>query len=212
MATTTKANTKAKAVEEEKVDPTVELMKQMAEMQKQMAEMAKQLQDKDTKLEKAEKEKSELAKKSKVLDRNRRIPVRSVTEGGLTYISKATGLNTYWSEYGSEHYMEVEELIRMKASSPEHLTSPWVLIEDEEVIDYLGLKSVYENIIPVDELDEFFTKPVEEVKAKLLKAPKGTKELVRSRATKMVMDGTLDSNRVIKAIEEILKIDLSMVE
>lgn len=208
-----KSTTKAvKEVVKEEVDVNAELMKQLQDMKDEMAKMQKALVEKDKKIETVEKDNVEIAKQHKTLDRQRRIAVRSVREGGLTYVSKATGLNTYWNDYGDEHYMEVEELIRMKSSSPAFLTKPWIMIDDEEVVEYLSLKTVYDAIIPIDELDSFFSKPVSEIDEAIKKAPIGTKELIRDRAYKMVSTGDLDSNKVIRAIEQNLKIDLSIAQ
>jgi hypothetical protein len=206
MAKATKA-TKAEA----KVDVNDELQAQLEAMQKQMAELQKQLASKDKELEKAEKDKVEAKKQVKQIDRNQRVAVRSVTEGGLTYVSRATGLTTTWSSFGDEHWIDVEELIRMKSSQPAFLANPWVVIDDESIVEYLGLKETYEKIIPVDELELFFRKSPEEIQAVLKKAPKGTKTLVASKARKLVQSKELDSISVIDAIEKSLEIDLSMV-
>lgn len=211
-ASTSKTTTSKTNEETQSVDVNAQLQKQLEEMQKQMALLTKQLESKDVELEKAEKEKEEAKRKSKQLDKNRRVPVRSVREGGLTYVSKSTGLTTTWSAYGDEQFMEVEELIRMKASSPTFLGRPWIVIDDEDVVEYLGLKDTYDKIIPVEEMDGFFKKNVEYIEELIKKAPKGTKELVASRARRLVQKGELDSNKVIKLLEKLLEIDLSMVQ
>lgn len=208
-----KNTTKVKEeVKVESVDVQVQLQEQLLAMQKQMEEMQKALLAKDAEVKEAKNEVKEVQKKAREIDRHKRVAVRSVTQGGLTYISKTTGLSTTWSNFGDEQWIEVEELIRMKSSSPVFLTNPWIVIDDEEIVEYLGLKSIYDKIISVDELDRFFSKPVADIEATLKTAPKGTKQLVATKARKLVESGELDSNRVIKALEKALEIDLSMVQ
>lgn len=209
MSTKSTGTSKTKAKVEVAMD--TDMQKQFEEMKKQMEEMQKLLAQKDKEVKEATKVAEESKSKSKQLDRFRRIPVRSVTEGGLTYISSANGLSTTWSDFGDEHWMEVEELIRMKSASPAFLTNPQVVIEDEEVIEYLGLQQVYDKIIPVDDMDNFFKKPLNEIEDLLKIAPKGTKNLVSSRARKLVETRELDSLSVIGLLEKALEIDLSMV-
>jgi hypothetical protein len=212
MATKKDTTTKATAKSTATPDVNKELQEQLLAMQKQMEAMQKALAEKDKEVEQVKAESEKVKTQSKQLDRNRRVPVRSVTEGGLTYVSSATGLSTTWASFGSEHYMEVEELIRMKSSQPAFLTLPYLVVDDEDVIEYLSLKDTYDKIIPVDELDAFFNKNVEEIEAILRKAPKGTKRLVATRARKLVESGELDSIKVKNKLQEVLEIDLSMVE
>lgn len=211
MAKVTTAKT-TKVKDEIITDNSTELQMQLLVMQKQMAEMQKALLAKDEEVKEAKSEVKATKKEARVIDRNKRVPVRSVTENGLTYVSKASGLTTTWSNFGDEQWLEVEELIRMKSSSPVFLTNPWIVIDDEEMVDYLGLKSIYDKIIAVDELEGFFNLPVTEIESILKTAPKGTKQLVSSKARKLVEAGELDSNKVIKVLEQSLEIDLSMVE
>lgn len=150
--------------------------------------------------------------KKKELDRNMMVPCRSVVQGSLTYLSRKTGLETNWENYGDEEYIDLGELMTMKASQPKFLNHPWLIIDDKDVVEHLGLKSVYDRIIPVDELQSFFYKSPDEMLEVLKKAPNGTRTLVADTARAKVQDGTLDSMKVIKMLEQELTIDLSMVD
>jgi hypothetical protein len=150
--------------------------------------------------------------KRKELDRNMMVSCRSVVQGELTYVSKKTGLETTWSKFGDEEYIDLGELMTMKASQPKFLNNPWIMIDDTDVVEHLGLKAVYDKIIAVEELDSFFYKQVDEMVEVLKKAPKGTRQLVADTARAKVQDGSLDSMRIIKALEKELIIDLSMVQ
>jgi hypothetical protein len=146
--------------------------------------------------------------KKKQIDLSELVPCRNITSGMLIYKSTKTGLEATWSEYGDEEYLEVSELLTMKTSQPKFLKEPWLLVDDEEVADYLGLTKMYANLIPVDELDYFFEKDAKEIAEILPLLPKGSRELVADKARKLIEANELDSTKVIRLLEQELKVDL----
>jgi hypothetical protein len=153
----------------------------------------------------------ETVKKRKEIDMKELVLCRSVTSGLLTYRSQRTGFEVVWNDYSEEQWIPVEELIAMKASKPMFLTTPWFIIENDDVIDYLGLRNIYNNIIDVDDLENFFRLPMSEISEKLKKVPKGFKETIASRSARMIADGTLFNIQIIKILEEELKINLQIL-
>ncbi|MBL4950991.1 hypothetical protein JK635_01895 [Neobacillus sp. YIM B02564] len=150
-------------------------------------------------------------KRKKQLDQDILIPCRNVTDGMLVYISKKTGLETTWVEHDAEEYLTVGELLTMRASQPKFLTEPWLVIDDEDASEYLDLKKLYDKLVGIEDLDEFFEKPVSEMEEILNKIPRGLKETIGIRARKKIEDESLYDTRKIKLIEEKLKIDLSIL-
>lgn len=150
--------------------------------------------------------------RKKQIDRDLMVACRNVTEGRLIYVSKKTGLQTIWSNHGDVEYMDVGELMTMKASQPKFLTEPWLIIEDDDVVEFLGLKHLYQRLVDVDDLDSFFMKSHTEMEQILDRVPNGTKDSIATRARKMVEDGSLYDNRKIRVLEQKLKIDLSAFE
>lgn len=153
-----------------------------------------------------------LIMKKKQIDRDQLVPCRNVTVGKLIYVSKKTGLNTLWMNYDDVEFIDVGELLTMKASQPKFLTEPWLVIDDEDVVEYLGLKHLYAKLADVEDLDNFFSKSHTEMESILEKLPNGTKNSIISRARQLVEDGTLFDNRKIKVLEKSLKVDLSIFE
>lgn len=146
--------------------------------------------------------------KKKVIDRDTMVSCRNITSGRLTYISKKTGLETVWSEFGDEEYIDVAELLTMKSSQPKFLKEPWVFIDDEDIIDYLGLKELYKTIIPIDEVEDFFNLSVNEARKILPKLPKGMKTLIAEKARKGIQEGTLSNIQLVRLLEQELQLDL----
>lgn len=144
------------------------------------------------------------------IDRNEMIPCRSVTDGVLIHISDRTRARFLWSDYGVVQYVEMGELLDMRASHPKFLNDIQLVVEDDDAVEYLGLTEKYKSIVGFDDLEEFFEKDYDEISVILDKVPVGIKQSIASRARKMIEDGTLDSNNKIKLIEEKLKVDLKM--
>ncbi|AZV43720.1 hypothetical protein BAOM_3111 [Peribacillus asahii] len=150
-------------------------------------------------------------KRKKQVDLDILVSCRNVTDGLLVYVSKKTGLETIWSEYDAEEMLTVGELLTMKASQPKFLKEPWLIIDDEDVAEHLGLTKMYEDLVEIEDLDEFFESPVSEMEQVLTKLPKGLKETVSIRARKKIEDETLYDTRKIRLLEDKLKIDLSIL-
>ena len=70
-------------------------------------------------------------------------------------------------------------------------------------------KAMYDDIIEVD-VEDMFKLPLNQFKAKLKKAPKGVQMAVKNIAGEKIMNGSLDSLKKIKAIDEILGTDLKL--
>lgn len=156
-------------------------------------------------------EKTEVKTKRKTrteIPKNELICTRSAVEGRLTYISPKTGMTVIWENTGAEEYIEFSELVTMKASRSRFLTEPWLIIEDEEVIEYLGLKHLYNSIVDPDEVDDFLiTANHRTLSKKIENMPTGTKRLLSDRARKLIKDERLNDLRVIRVLEEKLNVE-----
>lgn len=148
---------------------------------------------------------------AKQINRDELVICTSVTDGGLTYLNNRNGFGTMWTDRGSFDYISVQELITMKNSQPRFLNEPWIIIEDEDVVEYLGLKQMYKNILDVEEIEKFFNLSIDAMKEKIKILPKGIKETLAGKAQTMIKNGTLYDIRVIKMLEEELKVDLQLL-
>ncbi len=190
-------------LEIEKVDSRSNLMKVKNE---DLEAILYGLQHKSDDVEKPVEEKKTPQKKK--IDRDSLVSCRNLTSGRLTYISKKTGMETVWSEFGDEEYLDVAELLTMKTSQPNFLKDPWLFIEDEDVVEYLGLKELYKSIIPIDEVDEFFNLSIEKARRILPRLPKGMKTLIGEKARKGIQEDTLVNTKMIRLLEDELNLDL----
>jgi hypothetical protein len=140
------------------------------------------------------------------------VSCKNITLGTLTYVSRKTQMETNWEGYGAEEFMDIGELITMSSSQPKFLKEPWIIIEDEDVIEYLGLKSLYDKLFYVDNIEEFFTKSSAEIKELLQQAPKGLKELIADKARELITSEKLYDLRIIKVLDTELNLDLAFLQ
>lgn len=154
-----------------------------------------------------------VAKPKKRLEINRDdlIPCRASVQS-LVYVSKRTSEKFEWSDFGDIQYITLGELITMKSTQPRMLKEGWLIVDDEEAIEQLGLAKMYGNLFEIDNMDEFFGLSESEIKRILTNMPRGFKNSIATFAREKIESGELDSNRKIKLLEDLLDVDLKIFE
>lgn len=146
------------------------------------------------------------------IDHNELIACRNAVDGSLIYISDQTRQKYLWDAYGRVQYLPMGELMTMQGSQPRFLNDVWLIIDDEEAAQYLGLTKLYESLVELENLDSFFNLPIKQMEEILPKLPKGLKTTVATRARKLIEDKSLDSGNKIRLLEDMLNIELKMFE
>lgn len=146
----------------------------------------------------------------KEIDPAQYVTVLNGYQGKLTYKSKKTGELFKWNEFGSEQEMELRELRNAKNTYKKYFEKNWFMFSDEFawVIDYLGVGQYYKNAISIDEFDTIFQKTPDELKKIIEGLSDGQKKAVAFRAKTLIADEVIDSNKVIRTLEEILGVEL----
>lgn len=138
------------------------------------------------------------------------ILVRSGFNGLLTYTSPKTGEVFVWDEFGAVQEMELGELRTARNSARAFYENNWFMFDDEYkwVVDYIGVSQFYKNAISLDDFDNIFSKTPKEIEAIVSEMSAGQKQSLVYRARQKVVDGEIDSRRVIAALEKSLGITL----
>lgn len=144
----------------------------------------------------------------KSFDPNQIVTVRNGFQGRLVYQSKKTGEVFIWENFGAEQDMELSELKSARSSSKKFFINNWFMIDDPEVIDYLGMSQYYKFALKINEFDSLFSKSADEVRKIVSRLSDGQKKSVAYRARQLIGLGEIDSNKVISALEESLGVDL----
>lgn len=147
-------------------------------------------------------------KVKKNLDPNIIVTVKNGFNGTLVYKSKKTGERFVWDGFGSEQDMELQELKSAKNSCKAFFVNNWFLFDDPEVIEYLGMGQYYKHVLNTKAFDELFTKPPEEIEEVISTLSAGQKKSMAFRAKQMIQEGSIDSIKVINALEKSLSIEL----
>lgn len=142
------------------------------------------------------------------IDRFALIPVMNVTNGQLIYVSRKTGAEYLFGEYGDIEYMEYQELLTMRSSQRRFFDDPFLLVMDDDAVEALGLTKMYDNIKLPAQIEEVFKLGQSDFEEVLEKSPKGIKHLIITKAKELYDRGEFDSVRKIKFINETFKTDI----
>lgn len=149
-----------------------------------------------------------IIKKRAELDPNSIITVKNGFQGTLVYKSKKTGERFIWETFGDEQDIELSELKSAKNSYKSFFINNWFLIDDPDVIDYLGVGQYYDNALSFEEFESLFSQSPEEIEKKIASLSKGQKRSVALRARKLISEEAIDSNKVIATLEKSLSVEL----
>lgn len=136
------------------------------------------------------------------------ITVRNGFNGKLVYKSKKTGEKFVWQEFGDEQDIELAELKSARNSSKSFFENNWFMFDNPAVISYLGVERMYEHALNIDNFDDIFNMNPEDVKNRISLLSDGQKYSVKYRARTLIRNGTIDSLKMINALEEALDTEL----
>ena len=127
---------------------------------------------------------------------------------GTVGVYNSLGRYKVWKECGSTVMLSVEDLVDIESLQPTMFTDGYLTIDDEEITEALGLTDVKETIDKVKNLEEFLKSDIKEIDRVLDKLPTAIKENVITGAVNMVREDRIDSNRLIRLLENKLGIEL----
>lgn len=152
--------------------------------------------------------KPKATKASLYQDRTREIPVRSCINGRVIYKSKKTGVTYKWLEKGTYEILTIDELLNMESQSQKFLHSPWLMVDDEEVIEAFNLQGLYDLVAKVEDIDSFVDMSLGEQKQIYNKLPKTLQNQVYNHIYNKVETGEIDSKSKIRELEELVQMEL----
>ena len=136
------------------------------------------------------------------------VTVKNGFQGLLVYKSRRTNERFVWETFGDEQDMDLQELKNARNSSKTFFENNWFLIDDPEVLEYLGVSQYYKYALNFDSFDGLFNKTPDEISDTISRLSTGQKKSVAYRAKELIANGSIDSIKVINALEESLSIEL----
>lgn len=126
----------------------------------------------------------------------------------VTFISPKTKIEYSWSVKGDIDSLPVSEILAMETASKRFLHTPWLIIEDERVIQALDLKPIYDLIKKVENIDELIQLSESQIQRIFEELPAQYKNNFRNEIYKKVKTRELNSLTTIDSLSKILKINL----
>lgn len=130
------------------------------------------------------------------------IAVMSGVKSELIHRSRRTGRMWKFSKFGQVDKMPFIELLKIQNTNPKAFVDCKLIILNKQVVEQFGLEDVYKNIVTPQNLDEVFSKSVDDILDIIKNSPKSLKSTLFSRAKELYEQGKLDSISVKRAIEE----------
>ena len=141
-------------------------------------------------------------------DRNRQVIVRSCVDGRVIYKSKRSGMTWKWLEKGAYEVLTVEELLNMESQSHKFLHSPWLMVDDEAIIEAFNLQELYDLVAKVEDIDSFINLTLDEQKQVYNQLPKSSQNQVYNHICFKVDSGEIDSRAKVRELEELVGMEL----
>lgn len=134
----------------------------------------------------------------------------SVTAGELIMIGKKTKNLYRWSEYGDRTEVEYQDLQSAKLTRSQYIYQPLIMIENEDLLDtWNDVQELYNKAMHLgSDISALFNLDNAAFERTLKSLPAGFKRTLKTMAYSMAEDGTLDSLRKIRIIDEVLGTDI----
>lgn len=204
VKTKTTRKTSTKKTEEATIDNNVVEM-----LMKQIAELQAQIQQQDKKVEvKESTEKTDKKRRNTFNDiRDVEVEVQRVIGGvgDVKYVDKKTGDEYTWKEEGSIEYMTGDVLRRMNSTSQLFLKAPWLrILDNDEVIEVLGLKELYKNIDAIEDVNMLASMDEDELERLVKSLSLEYKNVLSTNVAYKISSEELNNINVIRKFERVL--------
>lgn len=136
----------------------------------------------------------------------------SVTSGELIFFGRKTKNIYRWTDYGDTQEVEYQDLKSEKLNkTSRYIYDPLFMINNDNVLnspEFKGVSDVYKTFLSVDDIDDIFNLDLGNFKRTISELPIGLKNTIKSLAVTKIENGSLDSVKKIKCMDEILGTDL----
>ena len=140
------------------------------------------------------------------------IPCRSVVSGGL-FMDGIMSLMPYtWMDFGDVVDVEYRDLTAAVRNKNGYVMKPFfVIMDDDFVAEYPFLKELYAKQYATKDLAKILTMPIDDMVEEIKTLPGNVKNILKGLASTWIENGNLDSFKRIKALDEVLETDLSLI-
>ena len=135
------------------------------------------------------------------------VEVRSVYDGGVTYDSPKTKISYFWTNKGDIEVMTIEEVLTMNSTRPKCLSVPWLAVNDQRVVEGLGLGKVVDMIEKIENTDALIEMDLNELEELIKSLNQEQKNNLRDEIAKKIEANEIDSYVVVVTLKRLLEIN-----
>lgn len=206
--TTAKKGTAKKKTEEIKPENNTDYEAIILQLQQQINMMQEKIKQQKEVEVKAQSVESETWNKAKLYTiRDEYVNVRSVYDGGVVFVSPKTKLEYYWAEKGDVEILSIEEILTMSSTSPRCLKEPWLIVEDERVIEGLGLGKVMDLVNKIEDIDTLVTMDLDDLEKLINGLTKDQRDNLRDEINKKIENNEIRDYVTVVTLKKILNLD-----
>lgn len=155
----------------------------------------------------AEKPITRMMAKTSAISDNEEIIVMNGLTGGLAYNSERNNRRWEFTSFGQQDVMPYSELKIIRNRYPRYFREGCLIVLDPVAQKELGLVQMYENILTPENENKIFEMKPEELSNFIDGLPEGQKSSFVNMAQERYENGQLDSNKIIKMIEDKFSFD-----
>ena len=133
------------------------------------------------------------------------VDVRSVVDGKVIYVSPKTHIKYKWLEKGDIESLTIEEILAMD-SKKMFLRTPLLVVEDERVIEGLGLKGINKLVDKVEDIDQLVEMDLDDMEKTINELPFDYKRNLRDEISKKIENSEIRDYVVVQTLKRIFEI------
>lgn len=113
-----------------------------------------------------------------------------------------------WIETGEIHEMTYKQIRIMKAKHPRYFSERWLKPLNDDVLEKIGLKKLYENGLSRGDLKLLCGNDIEAAEEMLTNLNPDSKSELAKRVVKITKDGKIANVKIIRLLEKHLGVEL----
>ena len=131
--------------------------------------------------------------------------VRSVVDSRVIYVSPKTHIKYKWLEKGDTESLTIEEVLAMD-SKKLFLRSPLLVVEDDRVVEGLGLKGINKLVDKVEDIDKLVEMDLEDIENTINELPFEYKRNLRDEVNKKIENSEIRDYVVVQTLKRIFEL------
>lgn len=202
----TKKSTTKKKVEPKVEEKAIDYESIINQLQEQIKIMQQKLNIEKEPVEVASESEEKWTKAKLYTIRDEMVEVRNVYNGKVVYNSPKTKINYAWLEKGDIEVMSIEEILTMHTKR-KYLEEPWLAIDDERIIEGLGLEKAVDIIEKIEDTDALAEMDLQELEKLINGLNRNQRLNLRDEVVIKIKSNEIRDYATVVALKQLLEIE-----